>query len=141
MELHAKYTCFAEGCRGHLGKQLEAKFKLRDGADPQTYGIGIKELWEVKPEHHQPASSSTPAAGRWTTDTYGGGFLYHLEDNLVAVGFVVGLGYSQPAPVALRGVPALQDASGNPQVPRRRQAHRLRRARDHRRRPAVACPS
>ncbi|ENO90008.1 electron-transferring-flavoprotein dehydrogenase, partial [Thauera sp. 28] len=54
MELHAKYTLFAEGCRGHLGKQLEAKFNLREGADPQTYGIGIKELWEVRPENHRP---------------------------------------------------------------------------------------
>ncbi|HZX32983.1 MAG TPA: electron transfer flavoprotein-ubiquinone oxidoreductase [Rhodocyclaceae bacterium] len=96
MELHAKYTVFAEGCRGHLGKQLEAKFHLRDEADPQTYGIGIKELWEIKPEHHQPGL--VVHTGGWPMDdaTYGGGFLYHLENNQVAVGFVVGLGYQNP---------------------------------------------
>ncbi|MBS0555547.1 MAG: NAD(P)/FAD-dependent oxidoreductase, partial [Proteobacteria bacterium] len=96
MELHAKYTLFAEGCRGHLGKQLEAKFNLRDGADPQTYGIGIKELWEVKPENHRPGLVVHTAGWPMDNATYGGGFVYHLEDNLVAVGFVVGLGYTNP---------------------------------------------
>jgi electron-transferring-flavoprotein dehydrogenase len=96
MELHAKYTLFAEGCRGHLGKQLEAKFNLRDGADPQTYGIGIKELWEVKPEQHQPGLVVHTAGWPMDKATYGGGFVYHLEDNLVAVGFVVGLNYANP---------------------------------------------
>ncbi len=96
MELHAKYTLFAEGCRGHLGKQLEAKFNLRDGADPQTYGIGIKELWEVKPENHQSGLVVHTAGWPMDNATYGGGFVYHLEDNLVAVGYVVGLGYSNP---------------------------------------------
>ncbi|MBS1189039.1 MAG: Electron transfer flavoprotein-ubiquinone oxidoreductase [Rhodocyclaceae bacterium] len=96
MELHGKYTFFAEGCRGHLGKQLEAKFNLRDGADPQTYGIGIKELWEIKPEHHQPGLVIHTGGWPMEPDTYGGGFLYHLENNQVAVGFVVGLGYSNP---------------------------------------------
>ena len=96
MELHAKYTLFAEGCRGHLGKQLEAKFKLRDGADPQTYGIGIKELWEVKTEHHRPGLVVHTAGWPMDNATYGGGFLYHLEDNLVALGFVVGLNYENP---------------------------------------------
>ena len=96
MELHAKYTLFAEGCRGHLGKQLEAKFNLRDGADPQTYGIGIKELWEVKPQQHQPGLVVHTAGWPMDKATYGGGFVYHLEDNLVAVGFVVGLNYANP---------------------------------------------
>ena len=96
MELHAKYTLFAEGCRGHLGKQLEAKFNLRDGADPQTYGIGIKELWEVKPENHRPGLVVHTAGWPMDSATYGGGFVYHLEDNLVAVGYVVGLAYSNP---------------------------------------------
>ena len=96
MELHAKYTLFAEGCRGHLGKQLEAKYKLRDGADPQTYGIGIKELWEVKPENHRPGLVVHTAGWPMDNATYGGGFVYHLEDNLVAVGYVVGLNYSNP---------------------------------------------
>jgi len=96
MELHAKYTLFAEGCRGHLGKQLEAKFNLRDSVDPQTYGIGIKELWAVQPENHRPGLVVHTAGWPMDNATYGGGFVYHLEDNLVAVGFVVGLGYSNP---------------------------------------------
>ncbi len=96
MELHAKYTLFAEGCRGHLGKQLEARFNLRDGADPQTYGIGIKELWEVKPENHRPGLVVHTAGWPMDNATYGGGFVYHLEDNLVAVGYEVGLAYSNP---------------------------------------------
>ena len=96
MELHAKYTLFAEGCRGHLGKQLEARFNLRDGADPQTYGIGIKELWEVKPENHRPGLVVHTAGWPMDNATYGGGFVYHLEDNLVAVGYVVGLAYTNP---------------------------------------------
>ena len=96
MELLGKYTFFAEGCRGHLGKQLEEKFNLRDGIDPQTYGIGIKELWEIQPEHHQLGLVIHSGGWPMTPDTYGGGFLYHLENNQVAVGFVVGLGYSNP---------------------------------------------
>jgi electron-transferring-flavoprotein dehydrogenase len=96
MELHGKYTLFAEGCRGHLGRQLEAKFGLRQGADPQVYGIGLKELWEVKPERHQPGLVMHTAGWPLDTDTYGGSFVYHMEDRLVAVGFVVGLGYANP---------------------------------------------
>ena len=96
MELHAKYTLFAEGCRGHLGKQLEARYKLRDGVDPQTYGIGIKELWEVPVENHRPGLVVHTAGWPLPADTYGGGFVYHLEDNLVAVGYVVGLNYTNP---------------------------------------------
>jgi len=96
MELHAKYTFFAEGCRGNLGKLLEAKFDLRKGVDPQVYGIGLKELWEVKPEKHQPGLVVHTAGWPLDRDTYGGSFLYHLENNQVAVGFVVGLGYSNP---------------------------------------------
>jgi electron-transferring-flavoprotein dehydrogenase len=96
MELMAKYTLFAEGCRGHLGKQLEARFGLRDGVDPQVYGIGLKELWEVRPEQHQPGLVMHTA--RWPLDpqTYGGSFLYHLGTNQIAVGFVVGLNYQNP---------------------------------------------
>ena len=96
MELHGTYTFFAEGCRGHLGKQLEQHFNLRDGKDPQVYGIGLKELWEIKPEQHQ-AGLVVHSAG-WPLDnaTYGGSFLYHLENNQVAVGFVVGLAYTNP---------------------------------------------
>ncbi|KUM03276.1 4Fe-4S dicluster domain-containing protein [Chromobacterium subtsugae] len=96
MELWAKQTLFAEGCRGSLTKTLFERFKLRDGADPQTFGIGIKELWEVKPEHHQPGHITHTVGWPLDTATYGGSFLYHLEDNLVAVGFVVGLDYQNP---------------------------------------------
>ncbi|EPZ16224.1 dehydrogenase [Thauera terpenica 58Eu] len=96
MELHAKYTLFAEGCRGHLGKQLEAKYKLREGVDPQTYGIGIKELWEVPAERHVPGLVVHTAGWPMDSATYGGGFVYHLEDNLVSIGFVVGLNYTNP---------------------------------------------
>ncbi|MDE1543988.1 electron transfer flavoprotein-ubiquinone oxidoreductase [Dechloromonas agitata] len=96
MELHAKYTLFAEGCRGHLGKQLEARFKLRDGVDPQTYGIGLKELWEVPTDNHRPGLVVHTAGWPLPSDTYGGGFVYHLENRLVAVGYVVGLDYANP---------------------------------------------
>jgi len=96
MELLGKYTLFAEGCRGHLGKQLEAKFNLRAGADPQTYGIGIKELWEIKPEQFKSGLVIHSAGWPLQSDTYGGAFLYHFDENKVAVGFVVGLGYSNP---------------------------------------------
>ncbi|MEN3373584.1 electron transfer flavoprotein-ubiquinone oxidoreductase [Dechloromonas sp. ZS-1] len=96
MELHGKYTFFAEGCRGHLGKQLIEQFDLNRNADPQTYGIGIKELWEIQPEKHQLGLVVHSGGWPMQSDTYGGGFLYHLENNQVAVGFVVGLGYSNP---------------------------------------------
>jgi electron-transferring-flavoprotein dehydrogenase len=96
MELHAKYTLFAEGSRGHLGKQLMAKYDLNKGKDPQTYGIGIKELWEIDPAKHQPGLVIHTAGWPLDNDTYGGSFLYHLENNQVAVGFVVGLGYQNP---------------------------------------------
>ena len=96
MELHAKYTIFAEGCRGHLGKQLMERFNLRDGVDPQVYGIGLKELWEVVPEKHVPGLVVHTAGWPLNSATYGGSFLYHLENNLVAVGFVVGLAYENP---------------------------------------------
>ena len=94
MELHAKYSFFAEGCRGHLGRQLEEKLGLRE--TPQVYGIGLKELWEVKAERHEPGLVMHTAGWPLDADTYGGSFLYHMEDRLVAVGFVVGLGYANP---------------------------------------------
>jgi electron-transferring-flavoprotein dehydrogenase len=96
VELLAKYTFFAEGCRGHLGLQLEKKFDLRQGADPQVYGIGLKELWEVAPDRHHPGLVVHTAGWPLDAQTYGGSFLYHFENNLVAVGFVVGLGYRNP---------------------------------------------
>jgi electron-transferring-flavoprotein dehydrogenase len=96
MELIARQTIFAEGCRGSLTQELFARFNLRDGADPQTYGIGIKELWEIDPAKHQPGLIVHSVGWPLANDTYGGSFLYHLEDNLVAVGFVVGLDYKNP---------------------------------------------
>jgi electron-transferring-flavoprotein dehydrogenase len=96
MELHAKQTIFSEGCRGSLTKELQERFKLRDGVDPQTYGIGIKELWEVDPAKHELGLTMHTIGWPLASDTYGGSFLYHLEDNQVAVGFVVGLDYSNP---------------------------------------------
>nr|WP_230418971.1 electron transfer flavoprotein-ubiquinone oxidoreductase [Undibacterium griseum] len=96
MELHAKYTLFAEGARGHLGKQLISQFDLNKGKDPQTYGIGIKELWEIDPAKHQPGLVIHSAGWPLDSSTYGGSFLYHLENNQVAVGYVVGLAYENP---------------------------------------------
>jgi len=96
MELLGKYTVFAEGARGHLGKQLISKFNLDEGKDPQTYGIGIKEVWEIDPARHQPGFVMHTAGWPMDSDTYGGSFLYHLEDNKIAMGFITGLGYSNP---------------------------------------------
>ncbi len=96
MELLGKYTIFAEGARGHLGKQVIAKYQLDAGRDPQSFGIGIKELWEIDPKKHQPGFVMHTAGWPMENDTYGGAFLYHLEGNKVAVGFVTGLGYTNP---------------------------------------------
>jgi electron-transferring-flavoprotein dehydrogenase len=96
MELHARYTLFAEGCRGSLTKALQARFGLGEGKDPQTYGIGIKELWEVDPARHEPGLVVHTVGWPLDARTYGGSFLYHLESNQVAVGFVVGLDYRNP---------------------------------------------
>ena len=96
MELHAKYTVFAEGARGHLGRQLIARFKLDADSDPQTYGLGIKELWEIDPQRHQPGFVLHTAGWPMDSDTYGGAFLYHFDDNKVALGFITGLDYSNP---------------------------------------------
>jgi len=89
VELHAKYTLFGEGCRGSLGKDLMVKYDLRKNSDPQSYGIGIKELWEVKPENHHPGLIEHTAGWPLDSKTYGGSFIYHLEDNQVAVGGTV----------------------------------------------------
>ena len=96
MELHAKYTLFAEGARGHLGKQLIAGYQLDKGRDPQTYGIGIKELWEIDHAKHQPGLVVHTAGWPLDSSTYGGSFLYHMENNQVVVGYVVGLAYENP---------------------------------------------
>ena len=96
MELRAKYTLFAEGARGHLGKQLISGYQLDKGRDPQTYGIGIKELWEIDPAKHQPGLVIHTAGWPLDSSTYGGSFLYHMENNQVVVGYVVGLAYENP---------------------------------------------
>ena len=96
IELHAGVTLFAEGCRGSLTKDLVERHDLRKDAQPQTYGIGLKELWEVKPEVHQPGKVVHTIGWPMDRKTYGGSFLYHLEDNQVAVGFVIGLDYENP---------------------------------------------
>jgi len=96
VELIGRETLFAEGCRGSLTKTLMQRFRLRDGIDPQTYGIGIKELWEVAPARHQPGLVVHTIGWPLDTATYGGSFLYHLEDRQVAVGFVIGLDYKNP---------------------------------------------
>jgi len=96
VELVAKETLFAEGCRGSLTKTLEQRFRLRDASDPQTYAIGLKELWEVAPDRHQPGLVIHTIGWPLDTATYGGSFLYHLEDRQVAVGFVIGLDYRNP---------------------------------------------
>ena len=96
MELHGRYTIFAEGARGHLGKQLIEKFKLDAGKDPQTYALGIKELWEVDPALARPGHVIHSLGWPMDSSTYGGGFLYHLEDKKVTLGFITGLEYSNP---------------------------------------------
>ena len=96
IELHGKYTFFAEGCRGHLGRQLMERYRLNADSDPQVYGIGLKELWEIEPKRHRAGLVIHSAGWPLDADTYGGSFLYHMEDNLVSVGFVVGLAYANP---------------------------------------------
>ncbi|GBF28890.1 electron transfer flavoprotein-ubiquinone oxidoreductase [bacterium MnTg03] len=96
VELIGRQTIFAEGCRGSLSKQLMETFGLLDGVQPQTYGIGIKELWEIRPEKHNQGSTLHTIGWPLKPDTYGGSFLYHIADNQVAVGFVIGLDYKNP---------------------------------------------
>jgi len=96
MALQAKYTIFAEGARGHLGRQLIARYKLDEGKDPQAYGIGIKELWQIDPAKHEPGLVVHAAGWPLDNDTYGGAFLYHADGGKVAIGYVVGLDYKNP---------------------------------------------
>ncbi len=96
MELRATYTLFAEGCRGSLTKQLFQRYDLRDGVAPQTYGLGMKELWEIPKENHTPGLIWHSTGWPMKSDTYGGSWLYMLGDNLVSIGFVVGLDYPNP---------------------------------------------
>ena len=96
IELRAKQTIFSEGCRGHLGKILMDTYDLNKENQPQTYGIGIKELWEIDPEKSKPGSIVHTTGWPLKSDTYGGSFLYHLDNNKVSIGFVVGLDYQNP---------------------------------------------
>jgi len=96
MELLGKQTIFAEGCRGHLTKTLFEKFNLREGKDPQTYAIGIKELWDIDPAKSEPGKVWHSVGWPVSSDVYGGSFLYHLNGNQVAVGYVIGLDYKNP---------------------------------------------
>ncbi len=96
MELHAKYTLFAEGARGNLGKQLIAKFGLAEGREPQKFGLGLKELWQIDPAKHRKGLVQHSFGWPLDMETGGGSFLYHLDDNLVSVGFVLHLNYKNP---------------------------------------------
>ena len=96
VELHAKYTLFAEGARGSLTKQLAERFDLRKRSDPQTYGIGLKEVWEIEPGKHRPGLIQHSFGWPLDSRTYGGSFLYHFDENLVSIGFVVALDYENP---------------------------------------------
>ncbi|HYD17489.1 MAG TPA: electron transfer flavoprotein-ubiquinone oxidoreductase, partial [Patescibacteria group bacterium] len=96
MELHAKQTLFAEGCRGSLTRILFNRFQLRKDCDPQTYGLGIKELWEVPAENHKQGLTMHTAGWPMTTETYGGSWMYHAENNIISIGFVIGLDYKNP---------------------------------------------
>jgi electron-transferring-flavoprotein dehydrogenase len=96
IELHGKYTFFGEGCRGQLGRQLMERFRLDAGCDPQVYGLGLKELWEIDAKKHRPGLVIHSAGWPLAADTYGGSFLYHMQERLVSVGFVVGLAYANP---------------------------------------------
>jgi electron-transferring-flavoprotein dehydrogenase len=96
VELHGKYTLFAEGARGNLGRQLLERFRLSDGRDPQTWGIGIKEIWEVSADKFKAGLVIHSAGWPLERDTYGGGWMYHFGENLVSVGLVIGLGYTNP---------------------------------------------
>jgi electron-transferring-flavoprotein dehydrogenase len=96
MELRGTYTLFAEGCRGSLSKQLMRRFDLREGVDPQTYAIGVKEIWEIPAANHQPGLIEHAMGWPLDSATYGGAFVYHFGDNLVSYGYVIGLDYSNP---------------------------------------------
>tara|TARA_B100000424_G_scaffold157436_1_gene120373 strand:- start:4155 stop:5774 length:1620 start_codon:yes stop_codon:yes gene_type:complete len=96
IELHAKVTVFAEGCRGHLGKQLISKFDLSKGKDPQQYGIGLKEIWEVNEKQHDEGLVMHTAGWPLDNQTYGGSFMYHAENKQIFLGYVIGLDYKNP---------------------------------------------
>ena len=137
MELLGKYTLFAEGARGSLTKQLIAKFSLDANSEPPKFGIGLKEVWEIDPAKHQKGLIQHSFGWPLNNSTGGGSFLYHYDDNKVAVGFVVHLNYDDPY---LSPFDEFQRFKTHPAIRtavRRRQAARLWRARHHRGRLSV----
>ncbi|HPF78547.1 MAG TPA: electron transfer flavoprotein-ubiquinone oxidoreductase [Alphaproteobacteria bacterium] len=96
VEIHARQTILAEGCHGSLTKQVIQKYDLRKNSDPQTYGLGIKEIWEIDPAHHDEGSVIHTVGWPMDNNTYGGSWLYHMENNMISIGFVVGLDYQNP---------------------------------------------
>ncbi len=96
MELHARQTVFAEGCHGSMTKDLIAQFDLRKDSDPQTYGLGIKEIWEISPDKHSEGLCQHTIGWPMDKNTYGGSWIYHMEDNQISIGFVIGLDYKNP---------------------------------------------
>ena len=127
-EIHAKITMFCEGCRGSTSKQLIKRFKLDAGKSPQTYGLGFKELWQLPPGRVQPGLIQHTVGWPLDNRTYGGSFLYHLDNDRVYVGFVVGSGLRGSAAQALRGLPAIQESSARQGAVAGRRDHRRRRA-------------
>ncbi len=142
IELHAKYTLFAEGARGHLTKRLKARFDLERDCQPQTYGLGIKELWDIAPEKHVPGRVIHTQGWPLTeSGSWGGGFLYHQAGGQVALGFVTALDYANPYVYPFEEFQRWKHASGDPRASRRRAARVLWRARDQRRRLAIGAPA
>ena len=137
MELRAKYTLFAEGCRGSLSQELMSRFNLRDGIDPQKYGIGLKELWQVTPDKHRPGLVLHSQGWPLDSKTGGGSFMYHFEDQLVAVGFVVHLNYENPHLSPYDEFQRFKTHAADTRHVRRREAAVVRRAGNQRRRPAI----
>ena len=134
MELRGKYTLFAEGARGSLSKILGKRFGLHEGREPQKFGIGLKELWELPPDKHHKGLVLHGFGWPLDNDTGGGLFMYHWGENYCSIGFVVHLNYTNPYLEPFERIPARQDPSRHPEISGRRQAHRLWRARHHRRR-------
>ena len=137
MELHGKYVFIAEGVRGSLAKEIIARFNLSEGRQPQKFGLGMKELWEVTPEAHRPGQVTHTMGWPLGLKTGGGSFMYHFDKNLVSVGFVVHLNYDNPYLYPYAEFSAFQASSLDRARPARRPAHRLWRACHHRRRLAV----
>ena len=138
MEIHAKYTLFAEGARGNLTKQMKAKFDLEADCQPQVYGLGIKELWDIDPANHVPGRViHTQGWPLSESGSWGGGFLYHQANHQVAIRLRHRARLQEPLCAPVPGIPALEAPPGHRRDPRRRQARGLWRARDQRGRLAV----